>query len=71
VEIQDASGTPIPEYSLADAVELVGNHLERHATWNNGSDISRHAGTPVRFRFVLKEANLYALRFSKAGRADP
>lgn len=31
--------------------------------WAGGDDLSRLAGTPIRLRFVLKGADLYALRF--------
>jgi hypothetical protein len=63
VEIQTAAGRPIPGYGLAEAVELVGNHIERPVRWRGGSDVGRLAGTEVRLRFVLKQADLYALRF--------
>jgi hypothetical protein len=31
--------------------------------WKGGDDISRLAGTPIRLRFVMKESDLFALRF--------
>lgn len=64
VEIQDASGKPIPGYTLDDAVELIGNEIEREVRWNSGADVSKLAGKPVRLRFVMKDADIYALRFS-------
>lgn len=63
VEIQDASGKPIPGYTLADAGETIGNDLERTVRWKGGTDVSELAGRPVRLRFVLKDADLYSLRF--------
>jgi hypothetical protein len=90
IEIEDASGRPIPGYRLADSIELTGNAIERaaawktgataiqktwrgdvseptaqitYAFWKGGDDISRLAGTPIRLRFVMKEADLYALQF--------
>lgn len=63
VEIQDASGTPLPGYSLAEAVEQVGNAIERPVAWQRGGDVSALSGRPVRLRFALKDADLYALRF--------
>lgn len=63
VEIQDQSGKPIPSYTLADSRALVGNEIERVVSWANGPDVSRLAGTPVRVRFVMKDADLYALHF--------
>jgi hypothetical protein len=64
VEMQTAAGEPIPGYSLDDSVELVGNELERVVAWKRGSDvISIAAGAPVRLRFVMREADVYSLRF--------
>lgn len=31
--------------------------------WQGGADLSRLSGTPIRLHFVMKEADLYALRF--------
>lgn len=70
VEIQDASGQPISGFTEADAVELVGNHIERRVAWKQGSDVSRLAGTPVRLRFLLKAADVYALRFTSTSPAS-
>jgi hypothetical protein len=63
VEIQDAGRKPIAGFSLADAIETVGNEIERVVSWKGGADVTALAGTPVRLRFVMKEADLYALRF--------
>ncbi len=65
VELQDASGQPVAHYSLADAVEIVGDHLARTVAWKGGSDLSKLAGTPVRLRFVMRDADLYSLRFKE------
>ena len=63
VEIQDASGKPVPGYTLGEARETIGNEIERVVSWKNGSDVSGLAGKSVRLRFVMKDAELYALRF--------
>ena len=64
VEIQDAEGKPIPGYTLDESNELIGNEIERAASWKNGDDVSRLSGKPVRLRFVIQDADLYALRFA-------
>ena len=64
VEIQDPSGSPIPGFSLADAVEQVGDELERAVTWTGGADVARLSREPVRLRFVMRDADLYALQFT-------
>src|SRR5205085_857342 len=63
LEVQKVSGDPIPGYALEDAVEMVGNEIERAMSWKNGSDVSPANGLPVRLRFVMKEADVYAMRF--------
>jgi hypothetical protein len=63
VEVQDASGKPIPEYSLAQSVDVIGDHLARTVAWKSGSDLSQLAGKPVRLRFVMKDADLFSIRF--------
>jgi len=63
VEIQDGAGQPIPGYTLDDCPEIIGDEIERRVVWKQGTDVSRLAGQPVRLRFVMKDADLFALRF--------
>ena len=62
VEMLDAQGNPIEGRSLADMPALFGDELDAVVTWKSGSDLSGLIGKPVRFRFVLKDADLFALR---------
>ena len=63
VEMQMADGEPIPGYTLEECPVLVGDSLEREVKWTGGGDVSALAGKPVRLRFVMKDADLYGLRF--------
>ena len=63
VEIQSPTGEPVAGYALEDSMEIVGDEIERVAAWENGVDVSSLAGQPVRLRFVLKDADLYSIRF--------
>ena len=63
VEIQDAAGTPIPGYTLDDCPEIIGDEIARVVAWKAGPDVSRLAGQPVRLRCVMKDADLYSIRF--------
>ena len=63
VEIQNASGSPMPGFAAAECTTIVGDEIERVVSWKSGSDLSRIAGEPVRLRFVMKDADLYSLRF--------
>jgi hypothetical protein len=63
VELQGAGAKPLPSFTLADAREEIGDEIERVVRWQNGSDVSRLAGQLVRLRVVMKDADLYSLRF--------
>ncbi len=63
VEIQDADGTPIPGFMLEDSIGLYGDTVARDALWNDAPDLAALAGKPVRLRFVMKDADLYSIRF--------
>jgi hypothetical protein len=41
---------------------LIGNEIERVVRWKR-TDSVEAASQPVRFRFVMKDADMYALRF--------
>lgn len=66
VELQDGAGKPLPGFGLADCREVVGDDLERIVIWSgavNQGDVSALRGVPVRIRFVMKDADLYAFQF--------
>ena len=63
VEIQDRNGEPIPKFTLADAIEIYGDEIERKVSWRDGADVSQIAGRIIRLRFVMKDADLYSIRF--------
>lgn len=63
VEMQDAGGTPLSGFALADAREIIGDQTARAVCWGGGTDVSRLAGRPVRLRILLKDADLYSIRF--------
>ena len=63
VEIQDADGKPIEGFTLDDCPAVFGDEIERVVTWKGGPDLSKLAGRPVRLRFVIKDADLYSIRF--------
>jgi BNR repeat-like domain len=66
VELQTADGTPIPGFTISDCRDQIGNEIERTVTWNSESELSTLAGKPVRLRFVMKDADLYSIRFHAA-----
>ena len=63
VEIQDAEGKPIDGYRLSQCVEIFGDEIERVVRWENGGNVGSLAGKPIRLRFVMAAADLYAMQF--------
>jgi hypothetical protein len=64
VEIQNAAGQPIPGFALADLKEDIrGNSRGQVVIWKQGPNIGALAGRTVRLRFVMREADLYAIQF--------
>ena len=61
-EIQDAEGKPIPGFALSACNEIGGDEIERTVLWTGGADVGGLAGRPVRLRFAMKDADLFALR---------
>jgi len=63
VELQDAGGQPIPGFAEADCDEVFGDAIQRTVTWKGAPDVSSLAGKPLRLRFVLNDADVYAFQF--------
>jgi len=63
VEIQDAAGVALPKYSLADCPDHFGDKIEGKVRWHGGDSLIGLSGKPVRLRFALTDADLYAFRF--------
>ena len=62
-EVQELDGTPVRDFQLEDCLESVGDELERVVRWKGGSSVGLLRNRPVRLRFVMKDADLYSLRF--------
>lgn len=63
VELQDAAGKPLPGFALDDCRELNTDDLSCTVRWKDGADLQAVAGQPIRLRFQLKDADLYAMQF--------
>jgi hypothetical protein len=57
VELLDESGSSIQESEL-----VFGDELSAQVKWKGG-DLARFVGKPVRLRFVMNNADVYAMRF--------
>lgn len=65
VELRDRDDRPIPGFTLADCEEIGGNFIDQAVYWKGSTDVSGLAGQPIRIRFQLKRAKLYALEFTR------
>ena len=64
LELLDVDGKPLPGFGLQNFPELYGDKIDAPVAWKDGADLSSLAGKPVRLRFVLRDADLFAIRFS-------
>jgi len=63
IEIQDAGGKPISGYTLEESQIIIGNEISRIVSWNGNTDVSRLSSKPVRLNILMKDADLYSIRF--------
>ena len=63
VEIQDAEGHPQPGFALDECPAIFGDAIDGTVRWESRGDMRLLAGQPVRLRFTLKDADLFAFRF--------
>ena len=64
VEMQDISGRAIEGFTVNDCTEIFGDNIEHVVKFNGNPDISKLESIPIRIRFILKDADLYSLRFN-------
>jgi hypothetical protein len=63
VEIRGLDANPIPGYALADCDLIYGDSLDRRVSWKGNRSVEALAGKPVLLRFVMREADVYSLKF--------
>ena len=69
LEIQDIHGHPVPGFALTDSPLIFGDQIAGRVEWarptgqTDREPLSHLAGKPVRIRFVMKDADLYSIRF--------
>jgi len=63
VGVLAVDGKDAPGFSISDCERLVGRGTAQTVSWKSGSDVSVLAGKPVRLRFELRSADLYAFQF--------
>lgn len=65
VALCDADGRPLPGCGFDQFEPLYGDAVDEPVRWRDVDDLSAFAGRPVRLRFRLADADLYALRFAE------
>jgi len=63
VEGQTAEGDPLLGSTLQEGKRRVGDSLKRSVEWQTTSDLSALVGQAVRLRFVMSDADIFALQF--------
>lgn len=71
IEIQDEVGKPLPNFALKDSSIIQGDEIERKIYWpgeNNrtdrgGPNLKDLSGSPIRLKFVMKDADIYSMKF--------
>ncbi len=66
VGFQDASGNPVPGFSVDDCVYINGDFIEKEVEWlEKGFDVSELEGRTVRVVFRMRGSKLYAMEFAR------
>ena len=60
VELLDESGEPVSPFTLANSIPVSADETLVPIAWKDTADLSRLVGQTVRFRFVLKNGELYS-----------
>jgi len=66
IEIQDATGKPLPGHTLEDCLAHYGDSVDQTVAWKKGTDVSTLAGQTVRLRFVGKDSDVFSFQFKMA-----
>ena len=63
VEIQRPDGVAAEGFALDACEEIFGDEIERAVAWQGRTNVSAVCDEPVRLRFVMSDADLYAFQF--------
>jgi len=60
IEVLDENGKVVPAFSRANCIPVRADKTLQPVQWKGAKDLSALAGKPVKFRFHVKNASLYA-----------
>ena len=71
-EVQDLAGKPIEPFTFANCRSVRADSTLTQIQWTGGSDLTKLANRPVRFRFKLENGKFYSFWVSRdeTGRSD-
>jgi len=65
VEMLDEQGEPIEGFTKNDALPIARNSIRMPVAWKGNPDLGSFAGKPIRMRFYMTNASLYAFQFTQ------
>jgi hypothetical protein len=71
VQIEDAKEQAVLGFGFSDCPGIYGDDIELAVRWRGGGDIGTLAGRPIRVRFALRDADLYAFGFGAPPQREP
>jgi len=63
VELQGKNGKPLPGFSMRDCPVMYGDALNEPVAWKGGADLAGLEGKPVKLRFIMRDADIFAVQF--------
>lgn len=66
VELLNASGDPLPDYSGSNAALVTGDTVNGDVVWKNGT-CRKLPSIPFRVRIIMDSAELYTIHFNREG----
>ena len=68
VELLDEDGNLLPGFEAEACHMISGDEIKRKVSWDSDYypeySLSRYAGTPVRLRFIMKDADIFSFKFN-------
>ena len=64
VDLKGPDSKPFAGYSLEECPPIYGDRIDAAVGWMANSDLSDLAGRAIRLRIVVRDADVFAFRFS-------
>jgi hypothetical protein len=64
VEVCNEAGRALPGFEASQCVPLTGDEITWTVKWKGHPGLSARSGRPIRLRFLLQDADLFAMKFN-------